>query len=483
VAWGWTAGLLPYRDFFDNHAPLFHIVTAPILRLVGEREDALLYMRAPMLLLFAVVIWATYVLGKRLYSPEVGRWAAVMLSLLPPFFLKSLEYRTDNLWVALWMLAVLVLTGGARTAPRMFLAGVILGFAMATSMKTSLLLITLAIAGIVTVVMKKEKAPLAGSAALLAGVAIVPTVVALYFVKHGAWDNLVYCNFIFNEGIRATRSAATVWAPRLAYLPLMIIMLRIAWRKRDARPDRFFWAVATAVFFLTLGGFWILISPRDYLPFLPMIAIFAVAAIGRRTWILAALALLFVAFIVKETHGFKDQTREEITMIRQVLRLTRPGEYVMDIKGETIFRPRPSYHIFEFITRNQMIRGMIADTVPEDVVKKRCYAAQADGVFFPPRAREFLSANFLDLGRLRAAGQWIKQDGSFTIAVPGDYMIVSRDGLAQGVLDGAPFRGAVALAAGAHHFERANMAERVAVVWAPAIERGLSPFRLQDRDF
>ena len=471
VTWGWVAGLLPYRDFFDNHAPLFHIVTAPILGWVGERENVLIFMRAPMLVLFAVVIWATYVLGKRLYDAETARWAAVMLSLLPPFFLKSLEYRTDNLWVALWMIAVVVLTGGELNLGRGFAVGVILGFAMATSMKTSLLLITLGIAAIVTIVMKKWPVRVGAVGAMLVGTAIVPTLVAVYFIQNKAWDSLVYCNFIFNEGIGATRTAAAIWGPRLAYLPLMIIALRIAWRKRDARDDRFFWAMATTAFFLTLGGFWILISPRDYLPFLPMISIFAVAAIGKRTWILAVLALVFVGFIVKETRGFRDQTKEEITMIRQVLRLTRPGEYLMDIKGETIFRPRPSYHIFEFITRNQMIRGMIADTVAEDVVARRCYVAQADGEFWPPRARAFLSANFLDLGRLRAAGQWIKADGSFTIAIPGEYVIVSRDGVV---------RPKAAFAAGTY---RVNSGQRLAVIWAPAIERGLSPFRLQDRDF
>ena len=424
-----------------------------------------------MLALFAVVIWATYVLGKRLYASETARWAALMLSLLPPFFLKSLEYRTDNLWVALWITAVVVLTGGDFTAARGFAAGVILGFAMATSMKTSLLLITLGIAAATSIVMKKRQAKPGAALALIGGVAIVPTILALYFVRNGAWDNLVYCNFTFNSAIEATRTTAAVWGPRLAYVPLLIIALRIAWRKRDARDDRFFWAMATAAFFLTLGGFWILISPRDYLPFLPMIAIFAVAAIGKRTWALAALAILFIAFITKETRGFKDQTREEITMIRQVLRLTRPGEYLMDIKGETIFRPRPSYHIYEFITRNLMIRGMLNDTIAEDVIRKRCYVAQADGEFWPPRARAFLSANFLDLGRLRAAGQWIKADGSFTIAIPGEYVIVSRDGV---VRPKAP------LAAGTY---RVNTTQRLAVVWAPAIERGLSPFRLQDRDF
>src|SRR6266849_3434662 len=89
VAWGWTAGLLQYRDVFDNHAPLFHILTAPMLRLVGDRPDVLLYMRAPMLLLFALVIWSTYMVGRRLYSERVGVWAAVILSLFPIYFLKS----------------------------------------------------------------------------------------------------------------------------------------------------------------------------------------------------------------------------------------------------------------------------------------------------------------------------------------------------------------------------------------------------------
>src|SRR4051812_47530143 len=60
VAWGWTAGLLQYRDVFDNHAPLFHIATAPILAAVGERDDVLLYMRLPMLLTFAIVVAATF---------------------------------------------------------------------------------------------------------------------------------------------------------------------------------------------------------------------------------------------------------------------------------------------------------------------------------------------------------------------------------------------------------------------------------------
>src|SRR6059036_129807 len=61
VTWGWTAGLLQYRDLFDNHAPLFHMLTAPLLALVGERPTVLFYMRLPMLFLWAVVLSSTFV--------------------------------------------------------------------------------------------------------------------------------------------------------------------------------------------------------------------------------------------------------------------------------------------------------------------------------------------------------------------------------------------------------------------------------------
>jgi hypothetical protein len=91
----------------------------------------------------------------------------------------------------------------------------------------------------------------------------------------------------------------------------------------------------------------------------------------------------------------------------------------------------------------------------------------------PPRVRGFLSSNFLDMGRLRASGQWLQEDGGFTIAIPGEYVIVSEHGVA-----GA----ARAYAAGAYRFI-GGKGEKLAVVWAPAVRRGHSPFHLRDREF
>lgn len=493
VTWGWTAGLVQYRDIFDNHVPLFHMVTAPILRLAGEREDILFYMRVPMLVCFAVVMVGTYILARRLYSTRVAAWSVVLLSLIPTFFLKSLEYRTDNLWNAFWWLAIVVLTGGVLSAPRIFIAAFLLGCALATSLKTMLLIIALAAAGAMTLAAfsRRHSAAQVARRVLvgLAGVSIVPALVGAFFYMRGAWPQLVYCAFTFNGLLVKMQRPEAVWLPKVAFVAGMIIAIRVSWRYRPTEGTyvkqwRYFFATFVAFYLVTLYGFWLIISPRDYVAVLPILTIFGVAAIDRlsraRLLIYVTAAALFVIGIAKYTGWFANGTEEWTTMMHQALRLTRPGEPLMDRKGETIYRPRPFYYPFEFITRNLMHRGLIADTIPEDVIRTRCYAAQADGEFFPPRGRAFLNANFLDVGRLRAAGMRIRAGAPFVIAIPGEYLIIGTRGEVAGTLDGTPYRGARFLASGPHSFVPSESGH-IAVLWAPAYERGFSPFHLSQQ--
>jgi hypothetical protein len=478
VAWGWTAGLVQYRDLFDNHAPLFHMLTAPILALLGERPDILLWMRLPMLALFAFVVWGTFALGRHLYDTRTGLWAAALLALFPPFFLKSLEYRTDNLWNAFWIAALLAVLV-RRSA---FLAGLFLGCALGVSLKTSLLLITFAVAGSLLWWFVLDRKPVRFPLhRFLAGFVLVPLALAIYFVSRGAWDALVFCNFTFNGNLALTRK--NLWIGRAIFPFTFGALVWVAWRtRRTADPSRWFVAVACGVFTTVLAGFWILISPRDFLPLMPLAAIFAAATLVRTRRPAASLAMTVVALCIALYYyadRFENNTDWHVTMMQQALRLTHPGEPLMDVKGETIYRRRPFYYPFELITRSQMAHGIIADTVAQDVIRSRTYVAQADGPMWPPAARAWLSANFVNMGRLRAAGQWLKPDGSFTIAIPGEYVVVDENGVAPGVLDGAR-NGARVLASGSHMFSGKPGA---CVVWAPAFRRGHSPFHLRDLDF
>src|SRR5437016_8331101 len=85
VVWAWTHGLVQYRDVFDNHMPLFHLLCAPLVRALGERADIVPVMRLAMIPAYTLVLWCTYRLGRRLYSPRAGWWAAVFTAWLPPF--------------------------------------------------------------------------------------------------------------------------------------------------------------------------------------------------------------------------------------------------------------------------------------------------------------------------------------------------------------------------------------------------------------
>src|SRR5213075_518834 len=435
VAWGWATGLVQYRDVFDNHAPLFHILSAPLLKILGERDDVLLYMRAPMLVLFATVIATTWIIAKRFWSERIALWSVVLLATFPPYFLKSLEYRTDNLWTAVWMLALVALLAGAP-----FLAGVLLGIALCVSLKTVLLITTIAVAAIITAMLRDEKVAYGNAIKLFAGFVIAPAIISAYFASIGAWQNFLFGVMRFNELV--TRGRHDVVTLRVIY-PFALIF--VIWRAREiARRGptdrtRFFLGVASAIFSITLIGFWVLISPRDFLPIMPLFAIQLTASLIERkhaTPILASIALAFLISTSYYAEWFRNGTLEQVTMIRQVLGVTKPGEYLMDYKGETIFRRRPYYFIFEKIGRGAMHRGLLRDTIAESMIRTNCHVAQADGPFWPPRAKQFLIENFIDIGRLRVSGQWIREDGTFSIAIAGDYAILDRNGETIGALDG-----------------------------------------------
>src|SRR5713226_3275511 len=153
VVWGWVHGLLQYRDVFDNHSPLFHLLCTPLFAALGERSDVLLPMRLAMIPLYGLTLWSLYTIGRVLFSPRVGLWAAVLAGFFPPFFLCSVEFRPDNLWTALWLLTLAVLIGGRLTWARSFTVGVLLGTALGVSMKTTLLLAVLSSAVLAAVLL------------------------------------------------------------------------------------------------------------------------------------------------------------------------------------------------------------------------------------------------------------------------------------------------------------------------------------------
>jgi hypothetical protein len=172
----------------------------------------------------------------------------------------------------------------------------------------------------------------------------------------------------------------------------------------------------------------------------------------------------------------RNDTQREVSLLDEVLRLTRRGDTVMDLKGETIFRERPFYFALEAITEARIADGSIRDDIPERLIARRTPVAIADTPELPERGREFLNANYIPLGELRVLGQRLgPQDGSarasFEIGVPQRYVILCERGDATGLLDGIPYDGPRELAPGRHTYLGSRSEGRTTLLWAEAVRR------------
>jgi hypothetical protein len=512
VIWGWANGLLQYRDVFDNHTPLFHMLFAPVYAAFGERADILPLMRLSMIPLYLLSLIAVYLIGKALFTKETALWATLITAAFPKFFLTSIEFRTDDLWIVSWLFALAVLMQKPLQRSRFLLAGLLLGATVAVSMKTSLLLLSLLSAVIVSLVLAPGKIRMAAAHKLrhvvwsLVGLLVVPAAVVLFFIAKGAFGPMYYGVIQHNivPGLGHWKHFARVFKMLLGLLPFVLVGTWVVHRSCQDAALRF----RRTVIFLTFGfsilglyGFWPLVTRQDFLPLIPLVVVIAtgcwmessqstsrVYAGKLHQGVLVALVLVEICILIAKDKPWQAMKSSESRLVAETLQLTRPGDHIIDLKGETIFRQRSFYYALECVTRKRISLGLIQDSIPEDVIRTGTTVAAPDSGFFPQRGRAFLNDNFVSVGTLRVAGKLIddrarNEDGSyaFEVGVPTAYALISNQGKQPAELDGSPYTGPRTLSPGRHTFKPAlgsadESAGQWAVVWAAAIERGFSPF-------
>jgi len=253
--------------------------------------------------------------------------------------------------------------------------------------------------------------------------------------------------------------------------------------------------------YVLLSTVWPVHTRQDLLPFYPLFApLVAGLLLARRdraagagrawTWsarraalvpgLLAGLELVLLpALSPVMAHGAAPQERR----LREILALTGPDDYVLDLKGQAVFRNRPFYYALETMTLERMARGLIQDTIPERCIETSTCVAPADIAGFPPRARRFLQDYYVVVGAWRVAGAVLDPgtapDGAalrFDIPIRARYAVVAESGGPPGAIDGLRYDRPRDLLPGHHELQPVPGTGRVAVLWAQAAERGFSPF-------
>jgi hypothetical protein len=218
---GWLihAGVVPYRDFFEHHTPVFHFALQPVfaaLDVAASAGDAVLSVRVARVLaraLALLLVVGTFLLGARLGGPLTGAASALSLASLSFFVQKGLEIRPDHLGALGLVAAVLALLAAARapaaaerSAPvqrALFAAaGAATAFALLATQKTLMawpgLGLALLLAARAGPKDGRARRSVEAAAAAAAGAALAAAPVLLWFAARGALDEFLRQNFLLN---------------------------------------------------------------------------------------------------------------------------------------------------------------------------------------------------------------------------------------------------------------------------------------------
>jgi hypothetical protein len=487
VVWAWSRGLAPYRDVFDNHTPLFHMLYAPVLRLLGETPDVVLWMRLAIVPVAVAAIWLTAVIARNLWGRRVALWAVVFTCTYPPYLLVAGQFRTDGLWAAAWIATVAVAVSGRWTLRRAFWLGVLIGTTFAISMKTTLLMGGLVIAwGLVHLALPKGERPtlstcIRSTAAILAGVVVVPALVVGWVAAQGGLAAMRYDVIDHNllPGLGRTHGQNWRLLLMLGMLGLLAFALRRVVRSADdvtlAARRSLVVASATA-YTLLLFGTWPLLTRQDHLPSLPLLAIGLAAWWQARNWIRLAwlpivLALAGLVTVLHKRLPWDDRLAPYRASLADVLAVTTIRDPVMDDKGASIYRMRPFYFALEGITQARMQRGLIVDDIPQRLVATNTHLVWTERL--PARDMAFITANYLPARHgLRVAGHdfgllGVGATQTVDILLPGPYALAGRIDGDSVQIDGRPYTAPRWLEAGLHVLTIARPS-RYTLVWQPA---------------
>jgi len=514
VVWGVAKGLVQYRDIFDNHSPLFQLLFAPLFRVLGERADIVEAMRMAMIPLYFGCLACVYLICARLFSRQCGVWAALFTAFYPRFFCTSIEFRPDNLWALAWLLLLAVLVCVRRPAIRWLASGLLLGIGFSISMKTTVMALDLAAAGALTWFLctsantSVSLSQVAKSAALfITGLTVVPGLLLLHFAAKGALANLYYC-LIRHNLVAASERAHFLDLRGVAVLAALAGV--IWWCRRIARLDkdrplatrRVFILLAGAIYPVILFILWPLVTREDFLALMPVVGLvvvptllaaleklcqrhpqFAMAAVP------ACIILALVAIDIPTVQPWRDRTRFQQGFIASTLRLTDPGDLIMDAKGEMIYRDRSFYYVLEEMTRWMLQRERLVDDIPEQMIAHGVCVAARCPERYPRRTAQFLKENFIPVSfRLLVAGKILPPAPAgkptlFHIAIPARYALAGASEPGAVLLDGKRYEGPLFLAPGPHSIQTPAGSGVVTLVWAQAIERGFTPlYKLSEEE-
>lgn len=387
-AYSISTGLIPHRDYFENHLPLLHFLLLPLFRIFAadvssdQARALVLSARVVMWSMSAVTIGAVYWVGRWRSGRTQGWVAAVLLCGLSFYADKGFEVRPDVpahlcLCVSWLTLAAASRLGSPnRRGPLLGLSGIFLGLATLGTQKILFSWPGCGLLALLLIVGESGQRRWRPAAFWLGGLATPLLVLGAWFAGKGALAPLIDQNLLLN--LRWKTHYSPLPAFRAIWFENWPIVLLAVGGLLCSRPVSRL-RVPAALKLLPLAAAGSLVAGTVILPapleqyFLPLMAPLAwlaadtlvglagrVASARTVAWFLsAALVVLSGPQFLRMTHALgspEAPARDTLDQIGWVIDHTSRDETVLDgFSGLGVFRP----HAWFYFYPNEDIRPLI----------------------------------------------------------------------------------------------------------------------------
>ena len=395
--WLLSQGRVPYRDFFEHHTPVFHLLTAPYFDMIRDASAGTMLvapfgLRILCTLFTALTAWVVFAMTRRAAGSGTATMA-VALFLSCSFVLeKGIEVRPDSLAALLLVVAGYSIARGLCDAPTVeerlgwaVLTGFATGGTLMVSQKGIFAVIGLFVALFVLGTRRHGRGFAALFAALAMAGAVAATLPVLWLFAHrGALGEFFYNNVILvimwprDFAAEGWRWLALAMAKDTFFMVLVVIGLALLGRRLPRRPQTGLGTIVVLTVASSAIGFVVLpIAQRQYLfmtaPYAAMAAAVAAGWLAERwsaegrAWRVAALPIAVVGYFVFHAAlviGHPDKVA--IRKLDYVLHHSDPNDTVLTGWSPGVAFRKPA---FFYGFPHQEVRTFIPDIAVRQLVE------------------------------------------------------------------------------------------------------------------
>jgi hypothetical protein len=438
VAWMVSQHYLIYKDFWENHTPLFYYLLLPLFRFCKEGPNLVLLVRVITSLSAFGILYLTYALARIHHDRLTSFLAALILSYMVIFVQKSIEVRPDQLVVTLWLasLCISIKALSARQRLRLFAAGFLMGIAFLLSPKA---LLPYAAISFTFLLLSYLQGPghafhrfLEIEGCYTLGFLIPVGICLALFYEAGTLKEMI--NYTVLDNFTYPNIYRPTYVLKLRNICFFLLALTgIVLHTHDLRKSSL--TASASQLALLLPSLFLLVVflffmtapyPQSALLFAPLLAIYAAQALKKSIdgflmprqalhgaeavrFSLNAKSLLFFTstvaagliipctMLLLKAHPFTRTNAEQFQTMEYVLRLTQPEDAIFDGKSAYVFRPQAYFYsaLFEAVVW-RIQRGEIKQGIPESLIRTNCRVIIYDErvATLPQQVQLFLKTNY-----------------------------------------------------------------------------------------